>query len=157
MLTGEVAVAAVALATSKRGARGKTKGDPNRLATTMGAGLGARSCNLGNCCCCACCGQLSRSVFLLLTMISSLRKLILNFMLRSTFSSGSVVFTRALARELLARCRATDCWSSDTARPPIAGLSVKLTGMQVPSRLTRIITETRAGSGLGGGVPSSSS
>jgi len=33
----------------------------------------------------------------------------------------------------------------------------RLAGLQVPSGLARIITETRAGSGLGGGVPSSNS
>ena len=126
----------------------------------MDVGLGARGCNFGNCCCCwdwyccCCCWQLSRSVFLLFTMISSLRKLILNFRLRSTFSTGPVTFARTFACGLV-DCRAGEL--RDTDRPQVAEQPARLAGLQVPSRLARIITETRAGSGLGGGVPSSNS
>lgn len=156
-----VVTVGAALATNRRGVRGKTRDEPNKPATTMGVGLGARGCSLGNCCCCCCCccwycccWQLSRSVFLLFTMISSLRKLILNFRLRSTFSTGSVTFARTFARGL-GGCRASE-WRG-TGWLLVAGHPARLAGLQVPSRLARIITETRAGSGLGGGVPSSNS
>lgn len=96
--------------TNNRGVRCNTKEDPKRPVTIIGAGFGARGCHL----------VVSRSVFLLLTMISSLWRSILNFKLLTIFSVGSVKFSL-----------------DDFVSP-------KLTGLQVPSLLARMITDTRA-------------
>lgn len=123
-----------------RGVRGRTRGELKSPATmVMGAGFGAKGCNL--------IWLPSRSVFLLLTIISSFRRLILNLRLLSTFSwcTGG---TFGLGG------RSADDFSVSEIRGLLHG--DKLAGLQVPSRFARIITEAREGSGLGGGVPSSS-